>query len=95
MLIVGAVLGLALIYTGASRPYTKLLLSHGAVSALAVALLAGWWFSRRKRIEPKRMGPSAGHDRCRGRHRVWRQVLARLVEQALRHPQSRDRATCR
>ena len=32
VLIVGAALGLALIYTGASRPYTKLLLSHGAVS---------------------------------------------------------------
>src|SRR5215472_5549490 len=46
ILIVGAVLGLVLIYTGASRPYTKLLLSHGAISALAVALLAGWWFSR-------------------------------------------------
>ena len=42
VLIIGAALGLALIYTGASRPYTKLLLSHGAVSFLAVALLAGW-----------------------------------------------------
>src|SRR5208337_2249207 len=48
VLVVGAVLGLALIYTGASRPYTKLLLSHGAVSAMAVALLAGWWLSQRK-----------------------------------------------
>jgi tetratricopeptide (TPR) repeat protein len=48
VLIVGAVLGLVLIYTGASRPYTRLLLSHGAVSFLAVALLAGWWYSRRK-----------------------------------------------
>jgi len=48
VLLVGAVLGLALIYTGASRPYTKLLLSHGAVSFLAVAMLAGWWYSRRK-----------------------------------------------
>ena len=48
VLIVGAVLGLVLIYTGASRPYTKLLLSHGAVSLLAVALFAGWWYSRRK-----------------------------------------------
>jgi Flp pilus assembly protein TadD len=47
VLSVGAALGLALIYTGASRPYTKLLLSHGAVSALAVSLLAGWWLSRR------------------------------------------------
>src|SRR6516162_4442968 len=52
VLIIGTVLGLVLIYTGASRPYTKLLLSHGAVSALAVALLAGWWFSRR--IESQR-----------------------------------------
>jgi hypothetical protein len=48
VLIVGAALGLALIYTGAARPYTKLLLSHGAISALAIALLAGWWFSQRK-----------------------------------------------
>jgi Flp pilus assembly protein TadD len=48
VLIVGAALGLALIYTGASRPYTKLLLSHGAISALAIALLAGWWLSQRK-----------------------------------------------
>src|SRR5664279_990188 len=47
LLALGAVLGLVLIYTGASRPYTKLLLSHGAMSALAVALLAGWWFSQR------------------------------------------------
>src|SRR6516225_3845575 len=35
VLAVGATLGLALIYTGASRPYTKLLLSHATVSALA------------------------------------------------------------
>ncbi len=55
VLAVGAILGLALIYTGASRPYTKLLLSHGAISALAVALLAGWWFSRRK-IKPAAPG---------------------------------------
>src|SRR6516165_3319262 len=48
VLIIGAVLGLALIYTGASRPYTNLLLSHAAVSFLAVALLAGWWYSHRK-----------------------------------------------
>src|SRR5271165_3661903 len=48
ILILGAVLGLTLIYTGASRPYTRLLLSHGAISALAVALLAGWWLSQRK-----------------------------------------------
>ncbi len=48
VLIVGAALGLVLIYTGAARPYTKLLLTHGAVSLLAVALLAGWWYSRRK-----------------------------------------------
>ena len=30
VLAMGAVLGLVLIYTGASRPYTKLLVSHGA-----------------------------------------------------------------
>jgi tetratricopeptide (TPR) repeat protein len=48
VMIIGAALGLALIYSGASRPYTKLLLSHGAVSFLAVALFAGWWYSRRK-----------------------------------------------
>jgi hypothetical protein len=33
VLIVGAVLGLVLIYTGASRPYTKLLVSHGRNAA--------------------------------------------------------------
>ena len=46
VLVGGAALGLVLIYTGASRPYTKLLLSHGATSFLAVALLAGWGYSR-------------------------------------------------
>jgi len=51
VLIVGAALGLTLIYTGASRPYTKLLLSHAAISFFAVALLAGWWYSRRKESE--------------------------------------------
>ncbi len=75
VLVIGAALGLALIYTGASRPYTKLLLSHAIVSALAVALLAGWWFSRRK--EPKRSAwvPALGMiavavDRC-----AWRRIL--------------------
>src|SRR5664279_5854943 len=48
LLAIGAVLGLVLIYTGASRPYSRLLLSHGALSALAVALLAGWWLSQRE-----------------------------------------------
>src|ERR1035441_2287660 len=47
LLAIGAVLGLVLIYTGASRPYTKLLLSRAALSAFAVALLAGWWLSQR------------------------------------------------
>ena len=55
MLIVGAALGLALIYTGASRPYTKLLLSHGRFRSSPVALLAGWWYSRLKE-PPQRMG---------------------------------------
>ena len=68
VLIVGAVLGLALIYTGASRPYTKLLFSHGAVSALAVALLAGWWFSQRKEREPQPLGSGA-----------WRMVAVAIV----------------
>jgi Tfp pilus assembly protein PilF len=60
VLIVGAALGLTLIYTGASRPYTKLLLSHGAVSFLAVALLAGWWYSRRKESSGSAWAPVAG-----------------------------------
>ena len=60
VLIVGAALGLALIYTGASRPYTKLLLSHGAVSFLAVALLAGWWYSRRKESSGSAWVPALG-----------------------------------
>ncbi len=48
VLAAGAILGLTLIYTGATRPYSTLLWSHGAVSALAVALLAGWWLSQRE-----------------------------------------------
>ena len=60
VLTVGAALGLALIYTGASRPYTKLLLSHGAVSALAVALLAGWWISRRSEANRSAWVPALG-----------------------------------
>ena len=60
ILVVGAALGLALIYTGASRPYTKLLLSHGAVSFVAVALLAGWWFSRRKGENRGAWAPALG-----------------------------------
>jgi len=60
VLIAGAGLGLALIYTGASRPYTKLLLSHGAVSFLAVALLAGWWYSRRGESSRSAWAPALG-----------------------------------
>src|SRR5271157_4968147 len=60
VLTVGAVLGLTLIYTGASRPYTKLLLSHGAICALAVALLAGWWLSRRKKTNRSAWIPALG-----------------------------------
>lgn len=60
VLVIGAALGLALIYTGSSRPYTKLLLSHGAVSALAVALLAGWWLSRRNEVNRSAWVPALG-----------------------------------
>ena len=60
VLVVGAVLGLVLIYTGASRPYTKLLLSHGAIGALGVALFAGWWISRRSRSQPSVWVPALG-----------------------------------
>jgi hypothetical protein len=60
LLIIGATLGLALIYTGASRPYTRLLLSHGAISALAIALLAGWWFSQRKQAARSPWVPALG-----------------------------------
>ena len=47
VLAVGAALGLALIYTGTTRPYAKLLYSHTVGCGLAVVLLAGWWLSRR------------------------------------------------
>jgi Tfp pilus assembly protein PilF len=50
VLAVGAVLGLLLIYTGASRPHTKLLYEHILVSALAVVLLAAWWLSQRPAV---------------------------------------------
>ena len=60
VLSVGAILGLTLIYTGASRPFTKLLLSHGAISALAVALLAGWWLSRRNGPKRSPWAPALG-----------------------------------
>src|SRR5208283_5524638 len=60
VLVVGAVLGLALIYTGASRPYTKLLLAHGAISMLAIALLAGWWLSQRKQASRSPWIPALG-----------------------------------
>ena len=60
VLILGAALGLTLIYTGASRPYTRLLLTHAAVSALAVALLAGWWLSRRRKFNRSAWVPVLG-----------------------------------
>jgi len=60
LLFVGAVLGLVLIYTGSSRPYTKLLLSHAAVSALAVAFVAGWWLSRRSASKRSAWVPALG-----------------------------------
>jgi tetratricopeptide (TPR) repeat protein len=47
---VGAVLGLVLIYTGTSRPHTRLLYEHILVSGLAVVLLAAWWISQRRAI---------------------------------------------
>jgi Flp pilus assembly protein TadD len=60
LLAIGAVLGLVLIYTGASRPYARLLLSHGAISALAVALLAGWWLSQRNETKRNAWIPALG-----------------------------------
>src|SRR5450755_1413801 len=60
LLAIGAVLGLVLIYTGASRPYARLLLSHGAISALAVALLAGWWLSQRNEAKRSPWFPAWG-----------------------------------
>jgi Flp pilus assembly protein TadD len=60
LLVGGAALGLALIYSGGSRPYTKLLLSHGAISFFAVALLAGWWLSRRTESNRSAWLPALG-----------------------------------
>jgi Flp pilus assembly protein TadD len=42
----GAVLGLVLIYTGTSRSHWNLLYAHIAASAIAVVLLAAWFFNR-------------------------------------------------
>jgi len=48
MLALGTVLGLVLLVTGTTRPFQKLYLSHVAFSAVAVALLAGWWIEKRR-----------------------------------------------
>ncbi len=46
VLAAGSVLGLVLIYTGTSRLHWNLFYAHIAVSAIAVVLLAAWFFSR-------------------------------------------------
>jgi Flp pilus assembly protein TadD len=48
VLAVGAVLGLALIYTGTSRLHWNLVYAHIAVSTVAVVLLGAWFFGRRR-----------------------------------------------
>ena len=48
LLAVGTVLGLVLLKTGTTRPFQKLYLSHVAFCVIAVALLAAWWFERRR-----------------------------------------------
>src|SRR6476619_4772425 len=48
MLALGTVIGLILLKTGTTRPFQKLYLSHVALCAVAVALLAGWWIEKRR-----------------------------------------------
>src|SRR5262249_44967841 len=60
VLAVGAVLGLALIYTGTSRLHWNLMYAHIAVSAIAVVLLAEWWFGRISAAQEARNEQGAG-----------------------------------
>src|SRR5271157_6581687 len=48
VLAAGSALGLALIYTGTSHSHWNLMYAHIAVSAIAVILLAAWFWSRRR-----------------------------------------------
>lgn len=54
LLAIGALVGVALIFLGTSRPTRYVLLGHIVVSALAVVLLGAWWLERRKtfRVAP-------------------------------------------
>jgi tetratricopeptide (TPR) repeat protein len=55
LLAAGAVIGVALIFLGTSRPMWYTLIAHIAVCALAVVLLAAWWFDKRQTL---RMAPA-------------------------------------
>ncbi len=48
VLAAGTLLGLILVYTGTSRPYSKLFYSHIVVCVLGFVLLAAWWFQQRR-----------------------------------------------
>ena len=89
ILAAGSVLGLALIYTGTSHSHWNLMYAHIAVSAIAVVLLAAWFFSQSPDSQPAICGEQCRRRAGRCCHRLDRCVLcARLVEQAVRHQES-------
>jgi tetratricopeptide (TPR) repeat protein len=54
----GAAVGIALLFTGTSRPQWPLMYTHVAISAAAVALLAARWAGRRGRRKAGLVGPT-------------------------------------
>jgi Tfp pilus assembly protein PilF len=60
ILAAGSILGWALIYTGASRPHTRVLYEHILVSAVAVVLLAAAWISQAVAVRRSPWSVAAG-----------------------------------
>ena len=74
LLAVGAAIGLALIYTGTSRPHWNLLYTHIVISVLAVVLLAAWWWSHRDGPPAQLVGRGPGSSGGRGGGIRWSAV---------------------
>ena len=58
LMAIGAVVGVALIFIGTSRPERYVLLAHIAVCAVAVVFLGAWWLEKRRtlRVAPAFVG---------------------------------------